>query len=1089
MARRTRFVPRWFLVAAALILLVPALTVCLNHSAVQRLILERLNSETGLEASSFRIRLMPRLALEFSDLVVRNDRHPEEAFRARQGAVTLRLLPLLKKRLAVVRVTAAEPYVVLRRDRDGRWRGPFDRAAPAAGADHDGGGFTWKWLLPDVDITGGDILVLDEYQRETPRQMRVTNVTAVIDSDLLRTDADVSVTGAVEGGRLFLSGSLTLLSAAPSVGFDGSVELEGFDLAPWIETSPLSARPPARQPVDVTAQVLVMPGAAGYDVTLSRMNVRLGWVTVRGHGAVLGIGAQPRYAATLSATPVSAGTLVQHVPPAWVPPDLRAAVVEHDLSGTLELVSATFSGRVDEPQQGTWKGTAKLAQGGGRFGAVRTPVQNLSATLFFDPVHVEAMDISGEVGALRVSNGKLDLTHLTVAPTLELQLTGTGKIRDLLAVLHGVGGAALGEQALSAITDPTGDVQLSVHVAGPLTPAPRVELVKAEITGHDLGARIPDWNLAAEHLDGTVGVTPRLIELKHLRGHLGPIRFDVQGAMAMGPAARFEDVTVELSASAAEVQRWLGPPRDGAAGMTMDGPVQATVHLSGPPSSLGWRGRVDLTQAGVTAPPIIRKAPGTAAALEGEGTWIRGKRLAAPRVALVLPDARVEGRVEVRLRGRPWIDWHVRAGPLPIEKLSGAMVLWPGAEGIVQASLAAKGRTAEWRSWAPTGWIEVQRGKLLVPGLRDPFRDLAFRLQVSGHDAMLNRLSFKVGDSDVTVSGVVKHWASRPSPTFMVTSSRLDVTRLIPRHGGAEGDAEFLDRMRRWTASSRADVTVTIQQAQYHRLAFKTLSGHLRLDGGRVELDGLRGETPDGLLSARLTADLRPRDRIELDGDLKIDGLPVHRLLSVFDPDADRLRGLLSLAGRLRATLHPATPVVSTLHSRGPLHLRVTDGRVLHGTVLPKVLKLLNVPALLQGQVDLDHEGIPFDSLGAAVSVHAGVLTSDNLVFDSPLLKISGAGRYDMTADNLDVALAVSPLGAYTDVIGKVPLFGRLLAGDRPGLSTALFQVRGPLRDPDVQYLPLESLAKGLTGYPRLAIDVLRNVLTLPGELLAPSEP
>lgn len=139
--------------------------------------------------------------------------------------------------------------------------------------------------------------------------------------------------------------------------------------------------------------------------------------------------------------------------------------------------------------------------------------------------------------------------------------------------------------------------------------------------------------------------------------------------------------------------------------------------------------------------------------------------------------------------------------------------------------------------------------------------------------------------------------------------------------------------------------------------------------------------------------------------------------------------------------------------------------------------------------MDLDHEGIPFDSLGAAVSAHAGVLTSDNLVFDSPLLKISGAGRYDMTADNLDVALAVSPLGAYTDVIGKVPLFGRLLAGDRPGLSTALFQVRGPLRDPDVQYLPLESLAKGLTGYPRLAIDVLRNVLTLPGELLAPSEP
>ncbi|MDF2460312.1 MAG: exported protein of unknown function [Nitrospira sp.] len=41
----------------------------------------------------------------------------------------------------------------------------------------------------------------------------------------------------------------------------------------------------------------------------------------------------------------------------------------------------------------------------------------------------------------------------------------------------------------------------------------------------------------------------------------------------------------------------------------------------------------------------------------------------------------------------------------------------------------------------------------------------------------------------------------------------------------------------------------------------------------------------------------------------------------------------------------------------------------------------------------------------------------------------------------------------------------------------------------DVRYLPVKSIAKGLTGYPRLAIDVLRNVISLPQELITPGPP
>lgn len=110
-------------------------------------------------------------------------------------------------------------------------------------------------------------------------------------------------------------------------------------------------------------------------------------------------------------------------------------------------------------------------------------------------------------------------------------------------------------------------------------------------------------------------------------------------------------------------------------------------------------------------------------------------------------------------------------------------------------------------------------------------------------------------------------------------------------------------------------------------------------------------------------------------------------------------------------------------------------------------------------------------------------------MFDSPVLKISGAGRYDLVADQLDLSMAASLLGSYSKFLKGIPLFGKLLKGDRPGLGTALFEVRGSLRDPKVRYLPIESFAKGLTGYPRLALDVLINTITLPKGVITPGRP
>src|SRR6185295_11967746 len=84
--------------------------------------------------------------------------------------------------------------------------------------------------------------------------------------------------------------------------------------------------------------------------------------------------------------------------------------------------------------------------------------------------------------------------------------------------------------------------------------------------------------------------------------------------------------------------------------------------------------------------------------------------------------------------------------------------------------------------------------------------------------------------------------------------------------------------------------------------------------------------------------------------------------------------------------------------------------------------------------------------------------------------------------------LIASPLGPYAQALKGIPLFGKLFAGERRGIDTAIFEVKGPLNDPRLNYLPFRSLTTGLTGLAQLAFDMLKNVVLLPKALIPSSD-
>jgi len=216
--------------------------------------------------------------------------------------------------------------------------------------------------------------------------------------------------------------------------------------------------------------------------------------------------------------------------------------------------------------------------------------------------------------------------------------------------------------------------------------------------------------------------------------------------------------------------------------------------------------------------------------------------------------------------------------------------------------------------------------------------------------------------------------------------------------------------------------------------------------------------------------------------------LPVEEVQKLIGSQRGRISGEVRFTGTLRGHGRNPHGVFPTLN--GKAEVVMENGHIYRSEERAswKIIRILNLPAVLRGKVDLEKEGLPYDKITGTVTVQDGVIQTENLVIDSPILKATVAGNYDLPTDQLDLVAAVSPFGSYSQLIDSIPLFGRLLAGDRKGIATAMFSIKGSAEDPEVTYMPMKSFATGLTGLAELAVDVLKNTFTLPIEIMTPGE-
>jgi hypothetical protein len=316
-----------------------------NHSRVHDLLIQELKSQLGIEVSTLRVQLFPKASVELFDLLVRDALTSEPSLRASKASLSIRLWPLITKRVRMLTLDAIEPQVVIRRDSDGHWHVPLVDDVDTVDAPRNGS--SSEWMLTDVELRRGRLRIVD-VTRLQGEGVAIHDVDALLQSNPTHAAAKVMIRGTTEdGGNLHVVGAWLHEKSHRSIPsgkhFEGTMHFQNWDLAYWLaRTGQASSLPAMAQPGGGTLSAglrLEFPAhSQGFNVVFSEMRADMGWVKIHGQIIVNEAGTDhPVYATTLSTSSFSTKTLFARTPSSWVPQPIQTVVERHQVAGTFQL--------------------------------------------------------------------------------------------------------------------------------------------------------------------------------------------------------------------------------------------------------------------------------------------------------------------------------------------------------------------------------------------------------------------------------------------------------------------------------------------------------------------------------------------------------------------------------------------------------------------------------------------------------------------------------------------------------------------------------------------------------------------------------
>ena len=288
------------------------------------------------------------------------------------------------------------------------------------------------------------------------------------------------------------------------------------------------------------------------------------------------------------------------------------------------------------------------------------------------------------------------------------------------------------------------------------------------------------------------------------------------------------------------------------------------------------------------------------------------------------------------------------------------------------------------------------------------------------------------------------------------------------------------------SGNAKLAATASVKHARYRGVPFDEVQATVNGADGVLVVDPITGRMGTGTLAGQARIALPQGKPASVEASLHLQGIAVEPVFQAFGIKEPPFTGVLKLDGAISGNGNDPRGTARTLN--GNVRLVVEQGYFQRLSATAKVVRLLDLPRLLADKAEVSEKGMPFDCMSGRFVVKNGIAEIQDYRLDSQIMKMTAAGTYDIPNDRYNMVMVVTPFGSYESILQSIPLFGKLFAGEREGFSTAFFEVKGPLTDPQVTWQPIKSVGSGLTGLAQLAFDVMKNFILLPKEVIAPSE-
>jgi hypothetical protein len=253
-------------------------------------------------------------------------------------------------------------------------------------------------------------------------------------------------------------------------------------------------------------------------------------------------------------------------------------------------------------------------------------------------------------------------------------------------------------------------------------------------------------------------------------------------------------------------------------------------------------------------------------------------------------------------------------------------------------------------------------------------------------------------------------------------------------------------------------------------LPFLSAVGYFRLDGSNLIGNEVEvGLAPTGKAALRTSIDLRDPDSIDLDLSFAITEGTFAGLSEFVVLPPELVSGDVGATGSLAGLVRPNTSFIAELDGR--VRVEAEDGQI--ETTLPLLLRIGKASEGYNPFADADE--LEYESMTGTIEIDHGRLTIEDFEIEGPLRVFANAHLdTNRRPGQIRAVVGIFLFRSSGQIIGNFPLVRSFLPGSKRGLIGAYFEVEGPIDEPDVDALPLQTLMSSVPDAIKAPFKVMK---------------